>query len=133
MEAEGVSSIIVDLVDGELGIVTDRDVRSRVVAAGLSLETPVGEVMTAPAFTASVEQKTGELLLAMIERGIRHVPVLSARRQLIGVVTDVDLLSAQTRTPITLRRAIADAPDIESLRRTAPQVQPRDRDAQRGA
>jgi CBS domain-containing protein len=124
MDAEGVSSILVDLNDGELGIVTDRDVRSRVVATGLSLDTPVAEVMTAPAFTASVEQKTGDLLLAMLERGIRHVPVLSARRQLVGVVTDVDLLSAQTRTPITLRRAIADAPDIESLRRTAQQVRP---------
>ena len=42
MEEQGVSSILVDLGDGELGIVTDRDLRSRVVAAGLALETPGG-------------------------------------------------------------------------------------------
>ena len=40
MEEQGVSSILVDLGDGELGIVTDRDLRSRVVAAGLSAGHP---------------------------------------------------------------------------------------------
>jgi CBS domain-containing protein len=124
MDVEGVSSIVVELGDGDLGIVTDRDVRSRVVAAGRSLDTPVAEVMTAPAFAADAEQKTSDLLLAMLERGIRHVPVLSPRRQLVGVVTDIDLLSAQTRTPITLRRAIADADDLGALARTAEQVRP---------
>ena len=60
MNEEGVSSILVDLGDGELGIVTDRDVRSRVVAAGLPLETPVAEVMTAPAFTAGPTRTAAE-------------------------------------------------------------------------
>jgi CBS domain-containing protein len=124
MNAEGVTSILVDVGDGELGIVTDRDVRSRVVAAGLSLDTPVAEVMTAPAFTAHPEERIGDVLLTMLERGIRHLPVVGPRRELAGVVTDLDLLSAQTRTPITLRRAIADAADIEALRRTAEQVRP---------
>ena len=51
MEAGGVSSILVDLGEGELGIVTDRDLRSRVVSKGLSLETPVGEVISTPVVT----------------------------------------------------------------------------------
>ena len=78
MEDEGVSSILVDLGDGELGIVTDRDLRSKVVAAGRSPEISVGEVMTAPVFTATAEQTSAELMLTMIDRGIRHVPVVSA-------------------------------------------------------
>ena len=36
---EDVGSILVDLGDGELGIVTDRDLRSRAIAAGLPLDT----------------------------------------------------------------------------------------------
>ena len=109
MNEEGVSSILVDLGDGGLGIVTDRDLRSRVVAAGRPLGTPVADVMTAPAFTARADESSAEALLTMIDRGIRHLPVLARRGQLIGVVTDVDLLGAQTRTPLMLRRAIADA------------------------
>jgi CBS domain-containing protein len=124
MNEEGVSSILVDLGDGELGIVTDRDLRSRVVAAGRTLKTPVAEVMTAPAFTARADESGSEALLTMLDRGIRHLPVVAPRGELLGVVTDIDLLGAQTRTPLMLRRAIADAEDFEALRRTAAQVNP---------
>lgn len=122
MEEEGVSSILVDSGNGELGIVTDRDLRSRVVAAGLSLATPVGEVMSAPVTTIGPEQSGDELMLTMIDRGIRHVPVVTPNGDLLGVVTDIDLLAAETRTPIMLRRAISDADDAKTLRRTAGQL-----------
>ena len=122
MEDEGVSSIVVDLGDGELGIVTDRDLRSKVVAAGRSPEISVGEVMSVPVFTAAAEQTSAELMLTMIDRGIRHVPVVSGSGELLGVATDVDLLAAETRTPIMLRRTIADATDVATLRETSAQV-----------
>ncbi len=122
MEEQGVSSILVDLGDGELGIVTDRDLRSRVVAAGLALETPVGDVMSVPVFTVGADQTSAEVMLTMIDRGIRHVPILSSRGELLGVATDIDLLAAETRTPIMLRRAISDATEITSLRATAAQL-----------
>ncbi len=61
-------------------------------------------------------------MLTMIDRGIRHVPVVSGSGELLGVATDVDLLAAETRTPIMLRRTIADATDVETLRETAAQV-----------
>jgi CBS domain-containing protein len=124
MTDEGVSAIVVKLGNGELGIVTDRDLRSRVVAPGRSLDTPLGEVMTAPVFTAGAEQTRAELMLTMIDRGIRHLPVLSGRGELIGVVTDVDLLAAETRTPILLRRAVTDAEDRDALRRVVADVNP---------
>ena len=127
------SSILVDLGDGELGIVTDRDLRSRVVAAGLSPETPVGEVMSAPVFTVGAEQTSAELMLTMIDRGIRHVPVVSSSGELLGVATDIDLLAAETRTPIMLRRAIADATDVDDPARDGrPAELDADRDARRG-
>jgi CBS domain-containing protein len=122
MSDEGVSAILVDLGDRELGIVTDRDLRSRVVATGRSLDTPVGEVMSAPVFTAGAEQTRAELMLTMIDRGVRHLPVLSGRGDLLGVVTDIDLLAADTRTPILLRRAITDAQDRDELRREVGEV-----------
>jgi CBS domain-containing protein len=63
-------------------------------------------------------------MLTMIDRGVRHLPVLSGRGQLLGVVTDVDLLAAETRTPILLRRAITDAKDRDALRRVTAQMNP---------
>jgi CBS domain-containing protein len=43
----------------------------------------------------------------MLERNVHHVPVLSAAGQVLGVVDDGDLMSAQARQPFLLRRAIA--------------------------
>jgi CBS domain-containing protein len=108
MTAEGASAVLVRTAD-RLGIVTDRDFRSRVVAAGLSPDTPVSAVMTEPAYTVPAGRLAGEVLLDMLERNIHHVPVRSAAGQVLGVVDDADLMSAQARQPFLLRRAIARA------------------------
>ena len=124
MVETGASSVLVELEDGEFGILTDHDLRSRVVAKGLSLDTPVRDVLTTPVFTVRADQPAAELMLAMLDHGIRHVPVLSATDEVLGVVTDLDLLAAQARTPFVLRRAIADAGNAEELRDAAARLNP---------
>ena len=106
MTAAGVSAVLVR-AGGGLGIVTDQDFRSRVVAAGVSPDGPVSAVMTEPAYTVTAGRLAGEVLLDMLERNVHHVPVLSAAGEVLGVVDDGDLMSAQARQPFLLRRAIA--------------------------
>jgi CBS domain-containing protein len=108
MTAAGASAILVRHGDG-FGIVTDSDLRTRVIAAGLSPGAPVSAVMTEPAYTVGADRLAGEVLLDMLERNIHHVPVRSADGQVLGVVDDADLMSAQARQPFLLRRAIARA------------------------
>ena len=115
MESEGASSVLVRLNGGGFGIVTDRDLRSNVIAAGRPADSPLSEVMTAPAHCVGPEQTGAELMLVMLDHGINHVPVVSAGSEVLGVVRDIDLLAAQTRTPFMLRRAIADAANGEEL------------------
>src|SRR5919204_5280038 len=124
MAETGATSALVRLDDGGYGIVTDHDFRSRVVAEGLSVDGPVSRVITAPAFTVGPELNGADLLLAMLDRGIHHVPVLTARAEVLGVVSHVDLLAAETRTPFVLRRAVADARDVDELRRAARRLTP---------
>ena len=106
MTAEGASAVLVRVGRG-LGIVTDRDFRSRVVAAGVNPDAPVSAVMTEPAYTVTADRLAGEVLLDMLERNVHHVPVLSTAGEVLGVVDDGDLASAQARPPFLLRRAIA--------------------------
>jgi CBS domain-containing protein len=124
MAESGSGSLLVRLDDGELGILTDHDLRSRVVAKGLSLETPVRDVLTTPVFTVRADQAAGDVLLAMLDHGIRHVPVLSASEEVAGVLTDVDLLAAQARRSFVLRRAIADAGSPGELREVGARLMP---------
>jgi CBS domain-containing protein len=106
---------IVDLPGGRFGILTDGDLRTRVVAAGLGGDAPVARAMTAPAYTVAEDRLGGDVLVEMLDRGVRHFPVLSATGKLLGVVDDVDLVAAERRTPFHLRTAIARAPGPAEL------------------
>ncbi|MFN4072961.1 MAG: DUF294 nucleotidyltransferase-like domain-containing protein [Thermus sp.] len=103
MRQEGISSL---LVEGEpLGILTDRDLRNRVLAEGRPPSTPVGEVMTAPLFSLPADTPIYEALAAMVERGIHHLPLTEGER-VVGVVTHTDLLLNQAQSPLLLLRRI---------------------------
>ena len=106
MTAEGASAVLVPH-GGTFGIVTDRDLRSRVIAAGLSPEAPVSAIMTKPAYTVTADRLGGDVLLDMLERNVHHIPVLSPAGEVLGVVDDGDLVAAEGRKPLLLRRAIA--------------------------
>jgi CBS domain-containing protein len=97
---------VVDLGDS-LGIVTDRDIRTRVVATGAPSDTPISEVMSAPAWTIAADRTGTDAMLTMLDHGVRHLPVLDAGRRLIGVLDDVDLMTSERRAPFRLRAAIA--------------------------
>jgi CBS domain-containing protein len=114
MAEAGATCVVVELDDG-LGIVTDRDIRTRVVAAGAGPETPLSDVMTAPAWTVSADRTATEALLEMLDHGIRHLPVLTAGRRLLGVLDDVDLMANERRAPFRLRAAIARSTDANDV------------------
>lgn len=119
MTQAGATSAIVEAGGQGFGIVTDRDIRTRIVAAGLPLSAPVATVMTSPVFTVTPDRLAGEVLFEMLERGIRHAPVVNERGGLIGVVEDGDLFAIQPRSWFGARREIARAEDIESLAQAA--------------
>jgi CBS domain-containing protein len=114
MTAEGASAVLVRS-GATLGIVTDRDLRSRVIAAGVSPEAPVASIMTAPAYTVTADRLGGEVLLDMLERGFHHVPVVSVHGEVLGVVDDGDLLAVEARKPFLLSRAIDRAGTVGDL------------------
>jgi len=115
MTEAGANAAIVELSGGAIGIVTDRDLRTRVLAAGVPASAPVKTVMTTPVFTVVPGRLGGDVLFELLERGIRHAPVISERGQLVGVVEDVDLFAVHPRSWFGVRRSIARARDVESL------------------
>jgi CBS domain-containing protein len=124
MARAGTSSVVVDLGDDGLGILTDRDLRSRVVAEGLDSAAPVREAMTAPAYTVAADRLGSEVLLDMLDRGVRHFPVLAATGEVIGVIADSDLVAVATRSSFGLRAAIARAETVAELVAATAAVRP---------
>jgi CBS domain-containing protein len=102
-----------------VGIITDRDLRTRVLAAGRTGGVVVEQVMTSPAHTVPPDRIGGEVLYDMLERGIRHVPVITERGLLVGVLEDADLFAAQPRSWFGIRRTIERARTLDKLAEVA--------------
>jgi CBS domain-containing protein len=94
------------LVSGDpQGIITDRDLRSRVIANGISADTPVNAVMTQPLKSLSADEPLYGVLLFMLEESIHHVP-LTRDGRVVGIVTDTDLLRHEGRSPLYLLKRV---------------------------
>jgi len=90
------------LVPGESpGIITDRDLRVRVLAENRGRKAIVEEVMSQPLKTSSGQASIFESLLFMLEQRIHHLP-LTRDGEILGVVTDTDLLRHHLKSPIYL-------------------------------
>ncbi|CAN5745396.1 hypothetical protein BH10ACT9_BH10ACT9_33800 [soil metagenome] len=116
------SYVLVRQPGGELGIFTDRDLRTRVVAADADLHTPVGQVVSAPARTVTADRTAASVLIDMLESGFRHMPVVDARGRVLGVVEEHDLVASATRQSFLVRRSIALAADADELASAAGRV-----------
>lgn len=126
MREHGVSCLIVDtppydLLDENSGILTDRDLRNRVLAAGLPDSTPVSAVMTAPTISVPADSMIFEGLLLMLEHHIHHLPVTRGGL-VVGLVTDRDILRRQSHSPLFLPRQLDRAHTLEELRSYSDQV-----------
>jgi CBS domain-containing protein len=87
------------------GIVTDRDLRGRVLAQGLGPETPITQIMTRPLKTIDSDSAAFAALRLMLEENIHHLPVVEEGK-IVGVISSSDLLFHQASNPIYLRGVI---------------------------
>jgi CBS domain-containing protein len=83
------------------GIVTDRDLRSRVVAEDLSTDRPVAEIMTPDPISLDAESHAYEAALVMMQNVIHHLPVTDEGR-LLGMVARSDFMRLETEHPLYL-------------------------------
>jgi len=81
------SVLVVDSAGNLQGIVTERDLMTRVVAKALSPEnTEVSAVMTPHPCCVGPDMLVSDAVLMMIEHGFRHLPILSSSRKVLGVI-----------------------------------------------
>lgn len=121
MSERRVSSLLVEEEGRLLGIITDRDLRSRVLAQGLPAQTPVARVMTRDPTTIDREAYLFEALQQMGRWRVHHLPVMGEGR-VVGMVTVTDLVRAQQEHPVYLLTDIERQPDLEGLVRCSRQI-----------
>jgi CBS domain-containing protein len=93
MSEHGVGAVAVVDNGRLLGIFTERDLMLRVVLRHLfPKETRVADVMTSPVETIADESREEDALVHMVERHVRHLPVVNARGQISGMLSIRNLL-----------------------------------------
>lgn len=114
------------LDDGRLaGIITDRDLRNRVLACGTDPDQPVSRIMTAEPSTVPRSGRIDTALVEMMRLGIHHLPVVDEAGALAAVVSSGDLMRLQSPHPLRLVRDIqraADADEVAALARQVPRL-----------
>jgi CBS domain-containing protein len=118
---ERVSSVLLIEQDHLLGLVTDRDLRNRALAAGLDTALPVVDIATIAPMTVQHLQPAFEALLLMARHQIHHVPVLDGQR-LVGVLTATDLTEHNSHSAIYLASEVHKQTSLAGLVSTAARV-----------
>jgi CBS domain-containing protein len=86
-----------------LGIVTERDLMTRLVAKSLDpANTTVADIMTRSPFCVTPETKVADAVLIMIERGFRHLPIVTDANKILGVFSVRDALPREVQTAQSL-------------------------------
>ena len=114
MNSDGRSAILVRTRDG-LGIVTDVDLREKVVVGRVSRDAPVSAIMSAPVHTIRADTLAAEASITMLAHGVRHLPVLDGDGGVVGIVSAGDLMSLEARNPFALRHSLQSAGDEDEL------------------
>jgi CBS domain-containing protein len=105
MSELGVGSLVVTQDGRPAGIVTDRDLVTKVLAKGMDVgKVKVGEIMSKPLATVSRNTPMLDIARLLDERKIRRVPVVDGDK-IVGIVTSSDMgRAAKILAPYLLPR-----------------------------
>ena len=122
MNAHRVSSIVVIDDDGRaVGIVTDWDLRERVIGGNCSTDAPIEHIMSAPVIALPPQASLYTAVHLMIERNIHHL-VIAREGRPVGMLSPHDLMMAQGTSVLAFIRELDRQRDEAGLRRTLAQM-----------
>ena len=115
MTERGVGSVIVvDDIGVPMGILTDGDLRSKVLASGKPINLPVMDVMNRPVQCISPDAFCFEAILSMTTNRIKYLPIMDGT-ELVGIISEHDLMVSQGNNPVAVIKGIQQATTIEQV------------------
>ncbi|SFX25594.1 DUF294 nucleotidyltransferase-like domain-containing protein [Marinospirillum alkaliphilum] len=123
MTQQGVSCLLITDQDRSLpvGIITDKDLRMRVLAAGLDVQAPVQQIMTPEPVTIQHSQLVFEAMLLMLRSNLHHLPVVR-KGQLLGVIALSDIIRYESQNSLFVVGSIFRQNSVEELQALVPDV-----------
>lgn len=104
------------------GLITDRDLRNRVVAAAMPITEPVATIMTEQLVTVQANQFVFEAMLLMLKHNLHHLPVLS-QQQPLGVLAIADIIRYESNNSLFIVSSIYQQHSVAELAQLSAAVQ----------
>ncbi len=116
MSRRKISSLFINTPKGDCsGIVTERDLAGKVIAAGYDITRPVSDIMSSPVRMILEQALIFEALMTMMQEDIRQLAVTDSSGKVIGILSNSELLTAQGQSPLFLLREIAAAESMDQI------------------
>lgn len=110
MANHGISSLLVFSADGLKGILTEKDIVTRVVCVGLDPdEICVGEVMSEPVIVITPDTPLEKAVNIMLQHRIKKLPVMESigdAFQLAGILSLIDVARVQPELINSLKQMV---------------------------
>ncbi len=116
MSRNHVDAVIVTTAGGDIvGMVTDRDIRERVVATGLDTDHPVSRIMSAPVVSIDENAPIFEAFLLEREQDVRHLAVVDNSGALVGMIQSSQTLQPDRYSLVAYTHQLRRAESVEAL------------------
>ncbi|MFZ5907774.1 MAG: DUF294 nucleotidyltransferase-like domain-containing protein [Nitrospirota bacterium] len=108
------SLILLDAHGRPSGIVTDRDLRDKVVSQGTNCNNPVTDIMSFPHVRSDMNEYCFEAIIKMVKHNVHHLLVMKGDK-LKGILTNHDLMLLQGTSPLSIVKDIESQKTVEGL------------------
>jgi CBS domain-containing protein len=97
-----IGSVIIEENHLPIGIITDKDLRSKIATGMFAISDSADQIMSAPVITVPVNRSVAEIQLLMMQHNIGHLCVTSdgtPASEIIGIISEHDVFTAQANNP----------------------------------
>ncbi len=101
--------------DKPVGIITDHDLRKRVVSENYDLNKPIFEVMSSPLITIPASSLVFEAFIMMNETATRHLAVVNQNQKIFGIISSEELITVHRHSTSYLLKEIENAKSVEEI------------------
>lgn len=114
-----IASILIHENKLPIGIVTDKDLRSKIATGFYAVDTKVDKIMTSPVITVADNLSIAQAQMLMLKYNVSHLCVTedgSNQSEIIGVISEHDIVVAQANNPGVLLKQISKAEQTSEIK-----------------
>ena len=118
MSSRKIGSIIIQEKKLPVGIVTDKDLRSKIATGLFSIDTPINKIMSSPVITVPENLSIAEAQISMLKNNVGHLCVTkdgSNQSEITGIISEHDVVVAQANNPGVLIKETKRAEKTDDL------------------